>query len=189
MTRQSGPNDLTVIGIPRAGIGHSCPFWPNGRDPADPFTATAPAWARLGKAPPRPAANVRVLHVGVEPTKGAAERALRHGAVRRKTGGQLKWGAVSVRRMPTLPACFLTWKAMGKNVAVEAMHAVQVQTICPALAIMETTGEVMFNGHAENTLMDDAIKKIGQLNQHVRDVDDQKLKRTRESTMHGTPDQ
>ncbi len=142
-----------------------------------------------GQAPPCPAANVRVLHVGAEPTNGASERALLHGAVRRKTGGQLKWGAAPAERMSTTPACLFTWKATGKSVAGEVMLAIRVLTPCPVLATKETTGEIMFNGHAGNTLMDDAIKKIGQLNQHVRDVDDQKLKRTRETTMHGTPDQ
>ncbi len=80
-------------------------------------------------------------------------------------------------------------KGHGEGRAVEAMRAIRVLTPCPVLATKETTGEIMFKGHAGNTLMDDAIKKIGQLNQHVRDVDDQELKRTRETTMHGTPDQ
>ncbi len=55
--------------------------------------------------------------------------------------------------------------------------------------IKDIIDEMRFNGHAGNTRTDDAIKNIVQLKQHVMDVDDQELKRNRESTMHGTPDQ
>ncbi len=55
--------------------------------------------------------------------------------------------------------------------------------------IRDTIDEMMFNGHAGNTRTDDMIKKIDQLNQHIRDVDDQELKRNRESIMHGTENQ
>ncbi len=69
--------------------------------------------ARLRRALPRMFAFCE--HVGVKPTNGVAERALRHGVVRRKTGGQLKWGAVSAERMSTTPACLFTWRATGKR--------------------------------------------------------------------------
>ncbi len=55
--------------------------------------------------------------------------------------------------------------------------------------IKDIIDEMRFNGHAGNTRMDDAIKNIVQLKQHVIDVDDHVLKSIRESTMHGTPNQ
>ena len=55
--------------------------------------------------------------------------------------------------------------------------------------IRATINEMMFNGHAGKTRVDDVIKKIGQLNQHIRDVDDQELKKARKLIMHGTPNQ
>ncbi len=55
--------------------------------------------------------------------------------------------------------------------------------------IRDTVDEMMFNDQEGKIHMDDAIKNIVQLKQHVMDVDDQELKRNRESTMHGVPNQ
>lgn len=63
-------------------------------------------------------------HPGVDPTNNASETALRYLVVFRKTIGQTKGGARSMKRMADFVTCVLTWRRHGRSVFEEVARLI-----------------------------------------------------------------